>query len=148
MEPRDTRCRTIVLSCLDYRVIAGLPAWLAAQGLAGRFDLVAAAGGAKNLASPRRGGDRDFILEQFAIAGRFHALEEVILIIHEDCQAYGGRQAFGAPGQERAHHEQELRQAGEIVRAKLPHLRVRLVFAPLDPAADAVSFEAVRGATQ
>lgn len=52
----------------------------------GSCDLVSLAGGAKNLVDTE---NRDVILKNIEISQRLHSIQQVILVNHTDCGAYG-----------------------------------------------------------
>ena len=65
------------------------------------------------------------MLEQIRKSIRLHATDRVVLMVHSDCGAYGGRAAFGGDAQAEArHHSEELRRAAECVRQALPEVSV------------------------
>jgi hypothetical protein len=138
----ETTCRTVVLSCIDYRIVGAAAEWLGRQGLLGACDWITAAGAARNLASPRKGGDREFVLDQIALSHRLRPKTDAILINHQDCGGYGGARAFSSEREERRAHEADLQRAAEVVRHAFPEITVRLVYARIDPARG-VTFEEV-----
>lgn len=92
-------------------------------------DTIRVAGSAKNLSSPEKEMDREFVLEQFRKSMRLHGTKRAILTVHSDCGAYGGIAAFHHDAKaEAAHHRQELIRAAEIVRQAIPELEVRGYF--------------------
>ena len=78
-------------------------------------DPLKIAGGAKVFASTAEEFERGFALGQVRTSMRLHGTNRVILMVHSDCGAYGGLQAFGGDQErEAAHHESELRSAAEF----------------------------------
>lgn len=108
--------KALVLHCMDFRFQKGLNEWLQSQGLVHNYDLVAAAGGAKNLVDPAQPTDVEFIERQIDISKRLHAVTEVWLINHRDCGAYG--KIFATPEEETQRHTNDLAKAKEMVEAK------------------------------
>ena len=102
-----------------------------AECLMGSCDKVSVAGSVQNIVTPKNESDREFILRQIDIARRLHGIEEVILMNHTDCGAYGGRSAFQNEIEEEEKHVLDMREAKTIVQARFPELKVRLVLAKL-----------------
>jgi len=81
--------------------------------------------GAKCLATPDREAEREFVLEQIRKSMRLHGTDRVMLMVHSDCGAYGGLEAFGGDAQAEArHHADELRRAAACLRQALPGVSV------------------------
>lgn len=75
-------------------------------------DFVAVAGGAKAIADG--GASREYVLEQVAASLLLHQPKEIVLMVHEDCGAYGRH--FPTPEETRDFYLAELDKAGEAVR--------------------------------
>ena len=117
-------CDAAILWCYDNRFDTGFLKFLKRLGIA-YTDRIRFAGGAKVLASPDRPGEADFILEQIRKSMRLHGTKRVILMVHSDCGAYGGLEAFGGDAAaEAAHHEAELRRAEAVLRREIPGIEV------------------------
>jgi carbonic anhydrase len=92
-------------------------------------DPIKIAGGAKCLASPELETEREFVLEQIRKSIHLHGTRRVILMLHSDCGAYGGLDAFrGDAAAERAHHHEELRRAAENLARAIPGVEVTAYF--------------------
>jgi hypothetical protein len=118
------RADAAVIWCFDHRFDGSFRKFLRRADVH-LPDSIQVAGGAKNLASPNRESDREFILEQLRISMRLHGTERVILMVHSDCGAYGGLPAFG--GDRRAEFEHlrgELERAAMVVRRAFPSLQI------------------------
>ena len=76
--------------------------------LKGGFDRLALAGGVKNL---------PFVLDQVELSYKLHHIDEVYLINHEDCGAYGAEGTF-------AKHKKDLKFAKMIIHQKFPKLKI------------------------
>lgn len=113
--------RAIVLHCMDFRFVSGIRDFLKALGYAEGYDLVAAAGAAKNLVDPYDSTDPEFVLRQIEIAKKLHGITDVILINHLDCGAYGTG-TFVDEREEVERHRKDLIRAGEIVRRRFEGL--------------------------
>ena len=122
--PRDRYvCDAAIVWCFDNRFETGFRKFLKRSGVE-YWDAIKIAGGTKCLASPELETDRDFVLNQIRISMRLHQTKRVILMLHSDCGAYGGLEAFPNPEAERANHRAELRKAAEVVNNAIPGLTV------------------------
>src|ERR1035441_7706448 len=112
--PREKyHCDAAIIWCFDNRFELGFRKFLKRIGVA-NSDPIKIAGGAKCLASPELETEREFVLEQIRKSIHLHGTRRVILMLHSDCGAYGGLDAFrGDAAAERAHHHEELRRAAE-----------------------------------
>jgi hypothetical protein len=92
-------------------------------------DPLKIAGGAKVFASPAEESERTFALAQVRTSMRLHATNRVMLMLHSDCGAYGGLQAFnGNEEREAANHEAELRGAAEFLKSNIPEIDVECYY--------------------
>ena len=55
------------------------------------IDLVCVAGGAKDLAAPEREADREYLRDQIRKSIALHHTKQVVLMVHDECGAYGGK---------------------------------------------------------
>lgn len=121
-----------MVCCFDARIRFAVAEFLRQRGIH-RPDMVVIAGGALTLASPRRDGDRDFVLEQVRLAIRLHQAKRAFLMSHSDCATYGGLAAFKHDrAEERAHHFRELCRASDVVTQTFPTLEVERFFVTFD----------------
>ena len=128
--PREKyQCDAAILWCFDNRFELGFRKFLKRIGVA-YSDPIKIAGGAKVMASPDRESDREFVLEQIRKSIRLHGTQRVILMLHSDCDAYGGLAGTfrGNAKAEAAHHERELRRAAANLRAAIPGIEVQGYF--------------------
>jgi carbonic anhydrase len=114
---------SVVVMCIDYRFWPhALPILQKKYGV---FDLIEIAGGAKSLVSPLEEEDRTTLLENIEISIKLHKAKQLILTNHIDCGAYKGSKKFNTHEKEILFHENELRQAKIIARAKFPKLEIK-----------------------
>lgn len=116
---------------MDFRFVAGLQDFLRKEGMEHSFDLVSLAGAAKTFVSPQNEAERALLLRQIEISQRLHAIQEVWLINHRDCGAYGGAMAFASPEDELTTHTDDLNASRSLIQKQFPALRVRLFLAAL-----------------
>lgn len=126
------KAQSLLIHCIDFRFIAAIKEWLAQHQLLGATDEVSLAGAVQNIVSPKNESDRELVLRQIDIAKRLHGIDEVILMNHTDCGAYGGKSAFINELAEEEKHELDLREARSIILAKFPMLKVNWVLAKID----------------
>jgi len=89
------------------------------------FDPIRVAGGAKCLAGDESEADRQFVLEQIRKSVALHGTDTVLLMLHSDCGAYGGLQAFeNDVVREAENHRQDLHRAMEFLQAEVQGLNV------------------------
>ncbi len=131
--PREKyQCDAAVVACFDNRFDLGFRKFLKRIGVVAS-DPIKVAGGAKGLASPRDDAEREFLLEQIRNSMRLHGTTRVILMVHSDCGAYGGLEAFGNDcAAEAEHHRQELHRAVANLRAAVPGIHVDAYFADFE----------------
>lgn len=123
--------KALVLRCMDFRFVSSLRDHLVTMGLKDQYDLVCVAGAAKNMVDPLNPADPEFVMRQIEIAKRLHNIQEVIIINHLDCGAYG--KDFKTPAEEKARHQADLKKAKELIQRRFPDLQVRTQLAGLVP---------------
>lgn len=118
----------VVITCFDARFRNVCRKLLKRLGVA-HADLISIAGAAKALASPADECEREFVLAQLRASVRLHQSRRVLLLMHSDCGAYGGLQAFADdPASEALHHSNELCHAADLVRSVIPEVTVETYF--------------------
>jgi hypothetical protein len=121
-------CDAAVVWCYDNRFETALRKLLKRLGIV-HFDPIRIAGGAKVLASPQHEGDRSFVLDQIRKSIHLHGTRTALLMLHSDCGAYGGLEAFGGDAAKEArNHSSELQQAAAFLKSQLPELTVKPYF--------------------
>lgn len=121
-------CDAAVVACFDNRFDLAFRKFLKRAGVLAT-DPIKVAGGAKCLASPEHEQDLEFVLDQIRKSVRLHGTKRVILMVHSDCGAYGGLEAFGNdPAAEAEHHRVELHRAVANLRRHVPELSVEGYF--------------------
>ena len=116
-----------VVMCFDLRFNHSFHKFLKRHGTP-YYDLIKVAGGAKCLASPDNDAEREFVLDQIRKSVRLHRTARIVLMVHADCGAYGGAEAYSSAGDEAAHHEAELQRAAEVLHAAIPSPKVEAYF--------------------
>ena len=140
------KCQALVLHCMDHRFIGHLRDFIVSQGLKDQYDEVSVAGGTQGMVSGSK-DVQEFILNQIGTACRLHSIQDVYLINHLDCGAYGGRKAFGSDQEEHDRHTVDLLKAKQIVNQQFPDLNVSTIIARLNAngGGQEVDFEVISG---
>jgi len=128
--PREPyQCDAAIVWCFDNRFHLSFTKFVKRLGIS-NSDLIKIAGGAKNLASPERESDREFVLEQIRKSIVLHQTKRVILMLHSDCGAYGGLMGrFGGNTRlEAQYQDAELRRAADFLNKAIPGMEVQAYF--------------------
>lgn len=108
-------CKSLVVTCIDFRFQDFINNWIAENLEAKDFDRVALAGGVFNW---------EVISSQIDVSKRLHDISQVILINHEDCGAYGDSGTM-------VRHRADLREAKQQILVKYPEMQVDCYIAKL-----------------
>ncbi len=120
--------KALLLHCIDYRFVHATVHFMKSQGLIDRYDDVGAAGAAKNLVDPYEHSDVEFILRQIAIAKKLHDIQEVVIVNHRDCGAYG-KGTFANETEETERHTRDLGKAKQMIEHRVEGVKVRTFLA-------------------
>ena len=115
--------KSVILWCFDDRFSGVLEKFLK-EHPDQHFDVIKVAGGVKQLVSPEHETDRDFILRQIAASIKLHGAENVGIMAHDECGAYGGKR-------EVPFYEEELKKGEEVLKEFL-HIGVTKMFVGFD----------------
>jgi len=109
-------CDALIVSCIDFRFQKFKHAWLD-KNMAGKtYDSIGFSGATKDLKT---------IIEQLDFSERLHHYNQVILIHHEDCGAYGKESTYDQ-------HVADLQKAKMVINALYPNLQVDMYYLHLD----------------
>ena len=125
------KCKALVLHCMDFRFKPKVHEFLVSEGIMGDFDDVSIAGACKNFVSPQNDAERELMLRQIEISKRLHGIEEVILMNHTDCGAYGGHAAFESAEAEHRKHADDMDASKKMILDRWPELKVKKILAKL-----------------
>lgn len=114
----------LVLTCIDFRFHNKLKEAIAKLKIK-NYDLMSLAGGAKNLASPKKSEYQKTVLDNIKLAADLHKIKKVILVNHIDCGAYGGSGQHKNLREEIVFHKSELKKAEEFVKRIFPNLKAK-----------------------
>jgi carbonic anhydrase len=119
----DHHCDTAVVTCIDFRFQPFINQWVGENFEPRTYDRISWAGGIK---------DQEGILKQLEISHRLHHINQVVLINHEDCGAYGEE---GSPER----HTHDLKEIMEKVKELHPELNINLYYLHLDGTFEKIS---------
>ena len=117
-------CEALVISCIDFRFQEHLKQFLNRKHFQ-NYDLVSVAGSAKNLVASKQSSE--FLLNQVLISYNLHRVKNIYIINHQNCGAYGPSLVSGSL-QEKTTHRRDLEKARQLIKRKLPSLKVKLYF--------------------
>jgi len=126
-------CKAIVIHCMDFRFGKSLFAFLTEKGLLGKADIVGWAGAGKPCCD---GEQKHFPLTQIGLSKQLHHIQEVHVIQHIDCGAYGGSAVFAGKDQELAFQISELQKIKKSIVALYPDLTLHGYIAELQSDGD------------
>lgn len=114
----------LVLTCVDFRFQEKLKEALQKLKIK-KYDLLALAGGAKNLASPTKAIYQKTVLDNIKLAVGLHKIKTMVLMNHIDCGAYGGSGEHKNLRAEITFHKSELKKAEELIKKIFPDLKIK-----------------------
>jgi carbonic anhydrase len=124
-------CKSLLIRCIDFRLAKGIKNYLEENNLLGDCDVLSIAGAIKSLSSPKDPYEKEFIMGQIGISVGLHTVQEVILVNHTDCGAYGGSSKFASPEDEKQFHIEEMKTAKEIILQRYSTLKIKMVLAKI-----------------
>ena len=119
---------TVRLACGDGRLQRAILNY--AESFGGLSDSVLAPGGVKKFLADE--AYRSKMFEDIATYLQLHRQSVILVLQHEDCGAYGGKQAFPGDSAEKELQKQELKRAALLLRERFPDKRIVTGFISLD----------------
>lgn len=119
-----------IATCIDPRFLAAQFRYWTDRYGEGKFEMPSHAGGAKQFAETAEEGH--YGLFDLAIALDKHHAQEIVLVTHEDCAAYGGSKKFGGATEETQFHREQLAKAEQTIRKKFPDIKIVKIFYTFD----------------
>ena len=119
----------LTISCIDFRYRKGLADWIEAE-LGGQSDIVAAAGASKAIMDE---DTQATLLKQVSLAKQLHDIQNLHIVDHTDCGAYGG--AAKHNGDTRAEideHNELLNKAKELIELQVDGVTVHTYILGID----------------
>jgi carbonic anhydrase len=131
---------TLLLSCMDYRLMGKIAAYMDGRGLDANYDHVVLAGASIGVATKAKPDWRATFWEHLAVARDLHGVTRLMVIDHRDCGAYQLILKKKLTGEaEFTEHERMLRRLRRDVAAKYSELKTELLFMELDGSTRAVA---------
>lgn len=106
----------LIVACMDFRFQKYIHKWLNKNMNNKTYDYVGYAGATKDLKT---------VMIQIDISVRLHHINQVILIHHEDCGAYGKESTYDR-------HVKDLKKAKTVISALYPDLKINLFYLSLN----------------
>lgn len=106
----------LIVACIDFRFQKYIRKWLDKNMANKTYDYVGYAGASKDLKT---------IMMQLDISVRLHHINQVVIIHHEDCGAYGKESTHEK-------HSKDLKKAQTVINAIYPDLHIDLYYLHLD----------------
>jgi len=124
------KCTACLVFCIDFRFQKFFYDW-SMKRFPQDCDIVAAAGGVKEIVFSQKQRKPSFLLSQLKLSHDLHKTSTIVLIQHEDCGAYGGSASFENFEKEKEFQQKELHLAEEIVKKEIPGVNVEKYFVRL-----------------
>jgi carbonic anhydrase len=122
-------CDVLLLSCMDYRLLDDLAAFMDSRGLKGNYDHVVLAGAALGVLTTKMPDWGRTFWEHLDTAIQLHHVSKVMVIDHRDCGAYRlllGDAAVKDAATELASHTDQLHRVRAAIKSRHADLEVEL----------------------
>ena len=118
---------SMLLTCIDPRLVSPVNAWMDGQGLKGKFSQFAIAGASIGVVAPSFAGWAPAFWDNLAASIQLHKISRVVVVNHRDCGA--AKIAYGEPAvasrdAETALHRKVFADFAAQVAQKQPALKV------------------------
>ena len=132
----------VLLSCMDYRLMDEVAAYMDKRGLKDAYDHLILAGASLGaLVAAKPDWARTF-WQHLDVAISLHKVKKVMVLDHRDCGAYRvflGEKAVATPALELAVHTTYLRKLKAAIARRRPALEVELGLMSLDGAVQSIA---------
>ena len=125
----------LLLTCMDYRLLGDVAAYMDGRGLRKGYDQVILAGASLGALTDKRPAWGRTFFEHLEVAIQLHKVKKVMVIDHKDCGAYRtflGEEAVSTPEKELKAHEHYLRKLRAAIKQRHSDLEVELGLMSLD----------------
>ncbi|MBP2297479.1 carbonic anhydrase [Azospirillum picis] len=126
---------TLLLSCMDYRLMGHVAGYMNARNMQANYDHVILAGASLGALTDKKPAWGDAFWDHVAVAKDLHHIKRLIVMDHRDCGAYKvflGMDLSPDPTREAEVHGQYLAKLKTMVRERHPDLEVELLLMGLD----------------
>ena len=130
---------SVVLSCMDYRLMDDVGTYLNKRGLKDNYDHLILAGASLGAVTNKYPHWGQTFFEHVGLAIKLHHVHRAILIDHRDCGAY--RLIFGKDTkgeEEKKLHATQLHKLATLIHEKHPKLAVETFLMNLDGSVESV----------
>lgn len=134
--------QALMLSCMDYRFVDPMVAFMNKKGLEGEYDHVVLAGASLGVVSKKFAAWHETFWEHLDVAMKLHHVHEVVVIDHLDCGAYKlafGDAIVGSKEVEMPAHAKTIQSFAALVRKHHPDLSIEAYVMALDGTAEQVA---------
>lgn len=131
----DTKVEALVLTCLDYRFLETIAAYLDSRGLTNNYDHVILAGASLGAQTEAYPAWTETWWQHLDLAIQLHQISRVFVLDHRDCGAFRlliGPEYTLDRESETAAHTRSLRSLRDQINERKPDLAVELMLIDLD----------------
>jgi carbonic anhydrase len=131
------RCDVLLLSCIDYRLVDDLAAFMDARGYRGNYDEIMLAGASLGVLTESHPDWGRTFWEHLDAAVRQNQVKKVMVVDHRDCETYRlllGEAAVKDAATELRTHTEQLHRLRAQIKSRRPDLEVELGL--MDPAGE------------
>jgi carbonic anhydrase len=133
---------SLLLSCMDYRLLDETERYMANRGLRDKYDHVILAGASLGAITDKYPSWNQTFWEHLDVAIKLHGIKKVILLDHRDCGAYKailGEDFSKDPAKEKMVHTDKLTAMAKMIQAKYPELAIELLLMDLSGKVEKIS---------
>ena len=126
---------TLLLSCMDHRLVDATVDYVDNIGLEGDYDHIALAGASLGVLNDKYPEWGKTFWEHVETAKKLHHIKKIIVLDHRDCGAYKeflGEDLVENPEREMMVHAEYMRKLGKIIKKRHTDLEVELLLMALD----------------
>lgn len=130
---------TLLLSCMDYRLMGHVAGYMNARNMQANYDHVILAGASLGALTDKKPAWGEAFWDHVAVAKELHHIKRLIVMDHRDCGAYKvflGMDVASDPAKETEVHGQYLTKLKAMVKERHPDLEVELLLMGLDGAVE------------
>ena len=127
----------LLLTCMDFRLVNEIEAYMDARGLKDRYDHVVLAGASLGALNDRFPAWSEVFWQHLDLAIELHEVHRVMVLDHRDCGAYKmilGEAAVKDAETELKSHVKQLYALRSAIITKHPHMEVEIGLMSLDGA--------------
>lgn len=125
----------LLLTCMDYRLLEDVSAYMHSRNLAKQYDHIILAGASLGALTEKKPAWGEEFWDHVAVAKELHHIKKVIVMDHRDCGAYRvflGMDLKDDAVKEAQVHGEHLKKLGAMIKQRHPDLEVELHLMGLD----------------